>query len=60
MSSVFDGLSEEFHFFCFQEFEIDPGLIKEQKAEADTKVSAHFSQFLLLSHAWDELFLFCF
>lgn len=28
-------------FFCFQEFEIDPDLVKEQKIEVDKKVSAN-------------------
>ena len=30
----------QYHFFP-QEFEIDPDLIKEQKAEVETKVSAY-------------------
>lgn len=33
-------------FCCFQEFEIDPDLVKEQKIEVDNKVSAHQATYL--------------
>jgi len=34
--------------FYFQEFEIDPDLIKEQKAEVESKVSTYLIIFLFL------------
>ena len=34
--------------FCFQEFEIDPDLIKEQKAEVETKVRVYLIVFMSL------------